>query len=61
MGNLDIATSERSSECRRFFYIYIFGKKKKKFTKKNINRVWRGKEKTFGNLIPLQRDDNLNE
>lgn len=45
MGNLDIATSERSSECRRFFYIYIFGKKKKKFTKKNINRVWRGKEK----------------
>lgn len=42
MGNLDIATPDWSSGCRRFTFLE---KKKKKFTKKNINRVWRGKEK----------------
>lgn len=42
MGNLDIATPDWNSGCRRFTFLE---KKKKKFTKKNINRVWRGKEK----------------
>lgn len=42
MGNLDFATSDWSLGVAVF---YILGKEKKKFTKKNINRVWRGKEK----------------
>lgn len=36
-------------------------KKRKNSLRKTLTVFGGGKKKTFGNLIPLQRDDNLNE